>query len=119
MRGERKSRSLPAAVSQVPKVTSHLFRLLMLVFVDTSADAVLLAIDPSLFRLGEMTIVLCHILLFAILHAGLALFQVGGLVRAQLAIFQSIPDTLLLVRFALIDFIDARMAGVNDAGASA
>src|ERR1700690_3156258 len=100
MRGRRKSRSLPAAVSRVPKVTSHLFRLLMLVFVDALADAVLLAIDPSLFRLREMTIVLCHILLFAILHAGLALFEVGGLIGIQFAVLHAIGDALLLALFA-------------------
>ena len=91
----------------------------MLVFIDTLADAVLLAIDPPLFCFREVAIILRHIFLFTILHAGLTLFEVGGLLRVQLATFNAIPNPLLLVRFALIHFIHTRMAGIDNSGASA
>jgi hypothetical protein len=52
---------------------------LVLVFVDALADAVLLTVDPFLFGLGQMAVVLRHVFIFAILHAGLALLQVGCL----------------------------------------
>ena len=91
----------------------------MLVFVDGVADAILLAIDAVLLGLGEMTVVRRHIFLFAVLNIRLTLFEIGGLLRAQLAALDAIADALLLVFFATVDLVHARMAGIDDAGAGA
>ena len=47
--------------------------LFVLVFIDALADAILLPVNPVLFRLGKMAVVPCHIFLLALLHAGFAL----------------------------------------------
>ena len=97
----------------------QLFVLLMLIFGYALADAVLLAIDSALLALGQMAVVLCHVFLFAILHTCFALFKIGRLLRSQFAALDAIGDALLLILFALVDFVDARMAGIDDSGTGA
>jgi hypothetical protein len=92
---------------------------LVFVLVDRLADAVLLAVDASLLGLREMTVVRRHIFLFAVLDARLTLFEVGGLLRAQLAALDAIGNAPLLVFFALVDLIHTRMARINDARSGA
>lgn len=89
--------------------------LLVFVFVDALADAVLLTIDPALLRLGEVAVVLGHISLFAILHIRLALFEVRRLLCAQFTAADAVRDALLLVLFASVDFIHTRMARIDNA----
>jgi hypothetical protein len=55
--------------------------LVVLVFIDTLADAVLLAINSLLFCFGEMAVVSGHVFFLAILDAGFALLQIAGLFR--------------------------------------
>ena len=66
----------------------------MFVFVDALTDPVLLTIDPPLLRLRQMPVVLGHILLLALLHGGLALFQVRGLLRTQLTALHTIGNAI-------------------------
>jgi len=89
----------------------------VLVFVDTLADPVLLAIDPALLAFGQMAIVFRHIFLFAVLHTRFALLKIGRLLRSQFAALDAIGDALLLIFFPLVDLVDAWMAGVDNAGA--
>jgi hypothetical protein len=63
----------------------------MLVFVDALADPVLLTIDPFLLGLGQTAVVLRHVLLFTVLHTGLALLEVSRL------LLHSCPPPLLLM----------------------
>ncbi len=89
----------------------------MLVLVDALADPVLLTIDPFLLGLGEMAVVLRHVLLFAVLHAGLALLEVGGLLRIQFAPVDPVANALLLFLLAVVHLIHARVAGIDNARA--
>ena len=119
--GEKRGSSFSLRVprgQECPRLTC-VFLLVVLVFVDTLADAVLLAIDTTLLALCQMTVVLCHVSLFTVLDAGFALFEVGSLLRSQCAILNAVADALLLIFFALVDFIDARMARINNARTSA
>jgi hypothetical protein len=95
----------------------HLFA--VLVFVDGLADAILLPVQAILLGLGEMAIVLSHVCFLAILKIVLALFDIGRLLRVQGAILQAVSDAILLVLLALIDFIDARMTGIDNSRAGA
>jgi hypothetical protein len=81
------------------------------------ADPVLLTIDPSLLGLREMAVVLCHVFLFTVLHTGLALLEVGRLLRVQLPALDAVANALLLVFFTAVHLIDARMAGIDNARA--
>ncbi len=89
----------------------------MLVFVDALADPILLTIDPFLLRLGEMAVVLRHVLLFTLLYTGLALLEVGRLLRIQFPALDAVPNPPLLVLLALVYFIDPWMAGIDNARA--
>ena len=61
----------------------NLSRLLaVLILRDTMADAVLLAIDTALLCLCQVTVVLRHVSLFTVLDGGLALFEMGRLLRS-------------------------------------
>jgi len=91
----------------------------MFVSVDRAADAVLLAVDTALFSLRHVAIVLGHVFLLAFLYAGFALFEIGGLLRRKLAIFNAFANALLLTGFATIHLIDARVLGIDDSGTGA
>ena len=91
----------------------------MLVLIDTLADSILLAIDPILFRLGEMTVVRRHVFFLAVFHAGFAVLQITGLFRAQGAVLDAVGDAILLVGFAAVYLIDAGMAGIDYTRSSA
>ena len=92
---------------------------MMLVLVNGLADAVLLPVDALLLGLREMAVVRCHVFLFAVLHTGLTLFEVRSLLRTQLVVGNAIGNSPLLVRFALIDLVYARMAGIDNSGSGA
>ena len=87
----------------------------MLILIDALADAILLTIDPVLFRFGQMSVVRCHVFLLAVLHAGFAVFQIAGLLRAQRTILDAVGNAILLVGLATVYLIDPRMAGVDNA----
>jgi len=82
----------------------------VLIFVDALADPVLLAIDPALLGLGQMAAVLRHISLFAVLHVGFTLFQIGRLMRVQFSVLDAIANALLLV-FLRADSLHSRADG--------
>jgi hypothetical protein len=87
--------------------------LLVLVFVNALADAVLLAVDAILFRLGQVAVVFRHVFLLAILNRGFPLLEIRRLLRVQRSVLHPVGDTILLVLFALVDLVNARMAGIN------
>lgn len=91
----------------------------MLVFVNGLADAVLLTIDASLLGFGEMPVVRRHVFLLAVLHIRLSLFEVGGLLCAELSTLNAIGNALLLVLFALVNFIHTWVARIDNSGTSA
>ena len=85
----------------------------VLVFVDGLADAVLALVEMILLSLGQMSAMLGHVALLLVLNALFALFQMRGLSRRQLAVLYAVRDALLLVGFAAIDLVHARMAGID------
>jgi len=56
--------------------------LAVLILRDRMADAVLLAVDAALFCFCQVTVVLRHVTLFTVLDSGLALFEMGRLLRS-------------------------------------
>src|ERR1700674_4179836 len=101
-----------------PSLRSRASSLLaVLILVDALADAVLLTIDPFLLGLGEVAVVLRHVLLFVVLHAGLALLEMRCLLRIQFPALHAVANTPLLVLLPSVHFIDARMAGIDNARA--
>lgn len=92
-----------------------LFLLAMLVFVNALADPVLLTIDAFLFGLRQMAVMSRHIFLFAILYGGLALLEISGLLRIQLAALHAVRDALLLIFFAAIHLVHTRMSRIDNA----
>jgi hypothetical protein len=95
------------------------YLLVVLVFVDALADPVLALIQVALFGLGQMAVMLRHVIGFLLLHAGLAPFQIGSLLRAQRAVVDAVGDTLLLILFAAVYLIYARVTRIDDARSSA
>ena len=90
----------------------------MFVFVDAVAHTIGFVVELTLVLLGQMAVVLGHVPLFVILQALLTTFQARGLSRSKLAILYAVGDAVLLVGFALINLVDARMAGIDLASTS-
>ena len=93
--------------------------LLVLVFVNLPALAVGFAIQLALVLFGEMPVVRCHVFLLVVHEALLALFQPCSLPRRELIVLDAICNAILLILFALVDLVHARMIGIIDAGARA
>ena len=87
----------------------------MLVLIDALADPVLLAIDSPLLALGEMAVVRRHVFLFTVLHASLALLQVGRLLRVQFPALDAVANALLLPFLTAVHLIHPRMARIDNA----
>ena len=88
----------------------------VLVFVDALAHVVGFVIELALILRSEVTIVLRHIFLFVILQPLFAAFQTPRFARRELAALYAVRDPVLLVLFALVDLIHARMTRVDIAG---
>src|SRR5262245_41308953 len=86
--------------------------LVVLVFRDAAADAILAVIQLGLLRLGQMAIVFRHVTLFLPLNAGFALLQMGSFLGAQRAVVDPVGNALLLVSLAAVYLIHPRMAGI-------
>ena len=71
------------------------------------------AIELALVFLCEMTIVLGHESLLVILQTFFSTLEPAGFCRRELAIFHAVRDSFLLIGFAAIDLVDARMSGVD------
>ena len=85
----------------------------MLVFVDGLAHAVLALVETLLLSLGQVTVVSRHVSFLLVLNALFALFQMRSLFWRELASLGAIRDALLLIGFAAIDLIDARMTRID------
>jgi len=85
----------------------------MLIFVDALAHAVLALVETFLLSLGQVTIVSGHVFLFLMLNALFALFQMRSLFWRELATLGAIRDALLLIRFAAVNFVHARMTRID------
>ena len=85
----------------------------MLVVVDALAHVIGLVVELALVGLGEMAVVLGHVLLFVVLQALLTFFQVCGLARGQLTALDPVGNPVLLAGFAAIDLVDPRMSGID------
>ena len=70
-------------------------------------------IELVLILLGQMAIVLRHVPLFVVLQALFAMFETSGLSGRQLTILDSVGDAILLIRFAAVDLIHARMSRIH------
>jgi len=91
----------------------------MFVVRDALAHAIGFMVELALVALGEVAVVLRHVSLFVVLQALFAAFEARRLSRLELAVLYAIGNAVLLVRFALIDLIDARMAGIDLSSAGA
>jgi hypothetical protein len=91
----------------------------VLVFVDLVAHVIRFLVELSLVFLGQVAIIGSHVFLFIVLQTLFASLQIGGLPRRQLIVFDAIGNAILLILFALVHLIDARMAGIVYAGAGA
>lgn len=80
---------------------------------DGAADAVLLTIQAALLGLGQVAVVLRHVPLFAVLQVGFPGLKTRSLPGIQGAVPHAIGNTPLLVTFAGVDFIHARMTGID------
>ena len=89
------------------------------VFVNAVADAVLAPIQLALFRFGQMAVVLRHVRLFLLLDAGFAPLQICRLMRIQRTVVDPVGNAFLLVLFASVHFIHARMTRINDSRSGA
>lgn len=83
------------------------------IFGDARAHAIGFAIELALVPLGEVAVVFGHIALLISLQAFFTAFQTTGFPRRELPILYAIPDTPLLVGFAAIDLVHARMSGID------
>jgi uncharacterized membrane protein len=100
----------------------ELVRLLVsgvLVFVDLPAGFVLFLVEPFLLALGQVTIVGGHISFLLVLGSLLAVLQMSSLPRRQSAVLLAIGNTVLLILFAAIYFVDAGMIRINHSRARA
>ena len=91
----------------------------MLVLVDALAHVVRFVIELALILRRKMAIVFGHIFLFIILQALFAAFQPSRFSRRELAALYAVANPVLLVLFALIDLIHARMTRIDIAGSGA
>ncbi len=85
----------------------------MLVFVDGLAHAVLSLVEVLLLSLGQMSVVRGHVFLFGLLNVRFAFFDTRSLSRRERAVLHAIGDSVLLVRLAAIDLVDARMTWID------
>lgn len=89
----------------------------VLVFIDLSAPAILLAVQPDLLCGGQVAVVSGDIIAFLFLDAIPALLQLRLLLRGQRAAVHALGNAVLLVGFAPIHFIDPGVAGIGDSRA--
>ena len=80
-------------------------------------DAHGFVVELALILLGQMAVVLGHILFFVVLQTLLATLEARGLSRSELTILYAVGDAVLLVGFALVDLVDTWVSGINLAGA--
>ena len=109
---QKKPRSAAALVlnsgSQFPNLLSIVF-----VFVDSPAGTVLFPVELSLLTFGQVTVMSGHIGLLLVLDILLPIFHARCLSRSHRTVLDTIRDAVLLVLLASIDFIDARMTGID------
>ena len=94
------------------RMLSPLFRVVF-IFSDARAHVIGFAIELALVLLGEMAVVFGHIAFLIFLQALFTAFQTTGFTRRELPILYAIGDTLLLIGFAVIDLVHARMSGID------
>ena len=85
--------------------------------IDAMTFAVFLMVEAALFTEGQMAAVLGHVTVFLALDVLFAAFQTVGLPGAEPAGGDTVVDAALFVVQTTVHFIDARMAGVDGAGA--
>jgi len=88
---------------------------IVLVFVDLLAGLILFLVELLLLRLGQVTVVGSHISLLLVLGLLFAIFQVRRLSWRQGAVLLAVGDAVLLILLAGVDFVDARMIGIDHA----
>ena len=125
----RSSSSAPQKETPLPRAAAFLFdsstfltlpdRVVVLLGVDLRALFVLFPVEIGLFALGQMAVMGRHVLLLLVRDVLLLAFQLGRLFGRQFAALDSVGDAVLLVLLAVIHLVDARMAWVDLAGASA
>jgi hypothetical protein len=86
----------------------------VLVVVDALVHVVGFVIELFLVFLREMPVVGGHIFLFVVLQAGFSVLEVRSLGGRDFAAADSIRDTFLLMGFAAVHLVYARMTGIDD-----
>jgi hypothetical protein len=77
------------------------------------AHVVRFAIELALVLLGQMAVVLRHVALFIVLQALFAALEMSGLSGRQLTVLYSVCDPVLLICFAAVDLVHARMLRIH------
>ena len=85
----------------------------MFIFVDSPARAVLFPVELSLLTFGQVTVMSGHVGLLLVLDILLPILYARCLSRRHGTVLDTIRDAVLLVLLAGIDFIDARMTGID------
>ena len=85
----------------------------MFISINLPAGTILFPVQLSLLAFCKVTIVRGHIRFFLIFDMVLSVFQVSGLAGRKRTVLHAVGDAILLVGFAAIHFIDARMARIN------
>ena len=83
------------------------------IFRDSRAHAISFAIELALVLPGEVAVVFGHIAFLISLQASFTAFETAGFTRRELLVLYAIADTPLLIGFAAIDLVYARMSGIN------
>jgi hypothetical protein len=86
---------------------------IVLIFSDLLARGVLFPVELFLLAPGQMIVVGGHIILPLVLDILFAILQAQSLARRQRSVLHAIRDPVLRVRLAAIDFVDARMTGID------
>ena len=94
--------------SQIPKLLSVMF-----IFVDSPARVVLFPVELSLLAFGQVAVMSGHVGLLLVLDILLPIFHARCLSRRHATVLDAIRDAVLLVLLAGVNFVNARMAGID------
>ncbi len=77
------------------------------------AHVVRFVIELALVLFRQMAVVLCHVALFVVLQALFAALETSRLSGPELTVLHSVRDPALLIGFAPVDLVHARMTRIH------
>src|SRR6516164_7596388 len=91
----------------------------ILVTSDALAHVVGFTVQLTLILLGQVSAIGRHVFLLVVLQTLFTTLQARGLSRRQLAVLDPVGNAILLILFALIDLVHARMSRIGYARSGA